>query len=193
MKKELIGQIFGRLIVIEDVYIKINGKNKLRRKCKCICGKEIITNTDKLISGHTKSCGCINRENGKILAKKMNKAWTKYSPIEASARRVHKGRYDDMSFNEFYDMSQLNCFYCNAAPNNNANWARNDKKASLTSKDNANFIYNGIDRIDSSLGHIKGNCVPACKFCNYSKSNMTLDEFKSFIKRLYIGLYGDIK
>ena len=31
-------------------------------KCKCKCGNEVIVNTSNLMSGHTRSCGCLQRE-----------------------------------------------------------------------------------------------------------------------------------
>jgi len=35
----------------------------------------------------------------------------------------------------------------------------------------------GIDRIDSNLGYIDGNCVGCCTMCNRMKSNHTTEEF----------------
>lgn len=38
---------------------------------------------------------------------------------------------------------------------------------------------NGLDRIDSSKGHTKENCVPCCKECNQAKMNYwTFEEMK---------------
>lgn len=31
-------------------------------KCQCDCGNEIIVRPDSLTSGHTKSCGCLQKE-----------------------------------------------------------------------------------------------------------------------------------
>ena len=55
----LIGQKFGRLFVIEDVDNNNQG-NFLR--CLCDCGNETIVRGSHLISGGTKSCGCLQRE-----------------------------------------------------------------------------------------------------------------------------------
>lgn len=53
------GQQFGLLTALEPTY----KNNKRYWRCKCACGNitEIIT-TD-LLSGHTKSCGCLQRYN----------------------------------------------------------------------------------------------------------------------------------
>lgn len=61
-KERLVGQRFGRLTVIE--YIGVSGNNSLL-KCKCDCGTEIDVRDCKLISGHTKSCGCLQREKAR--------------------------------------------------------------------------------------------------------------------------------
>lgn len=58
--QNLIGQKFGNLVVIERV-----GKNKqgnYKWSCKCNCGKETIAFGNNLKSGHTRSCGCFNKE-----------------------------------------------------------------------------------------------------------------------------------
>lgn len=58
--KNLIGQKFGRLIVIER--IGSTEQKKATWKCKCECGNEIIVPTGSLTSGNTTSCGCYNKE-----------------------------------------------------------------------------------------------------------------------------------
>lgn len=62
----LIGKRFGRLVVIKyagDDHIKLD--NNPRWVCKCDCGKEIITTSYRLNSGHTKSCGCLQSEKAR--------------------------------------------------------------------------------------------------------------------------------
>lgn len=57
--KNLIGQRFGKLVVIEKLP-DTNKFNKVLYKCKCSCGNETIVDSNSLVSGHTKSCGCLN-------------------------------------------------------------------------------------------------------------------------------------
>lgn len=56
--ENLTGQQFGRLTVIEKVIIN----NKTKWKCKCLCGNETIVSAEHLRSGHTQSCGCLQKE-----------------------------------------------------------------------------------------------------------------------------------
>lgn len=55
----LTGQTFGRLAVISR---KPSNNRNAKWLCLCTCGKYIITNGYALRSGHTQSCGCLNRE-----------------------------------------------------------------------------------------------------------------------------------
>lgn len=57
--KDLTGQKFGRLTVIERVENK--GKQTCW-KCQCECGNEVIVQGNNLKNGHTVSCGCFRRE-----------------------------------------------------------------------------------------------------------------------------------
>ena len=55
-RKDLTGNKYGRLTVIEDA-----GKNKHNQvmwKCRCDGGNTITVRADGLTTGHTKSCGC---------------------------------------------------------------------------------------------------------------------------------------
>lgn len=56
---DLTGKEFTYLIPFE--YIK-GGK----WKCKCKCGNEVIVDTRNLNSGHTKSCGCLQKEKASL-------------------------------------------------------------------------------------------------------------------------------
>lgn len=61
--KDLTGQRFGRLVVIEYA-----GRNRHRQslwRCKCDCGNELVTLGCSLIRGVTKSCGCYFKDNAK--------------------------------------------------------------------------------------------------------------------------------
>jgi len=57
---ELEGKRFGRLLVKSP----ISGSHTKKRQwvCLCDCGRRIITSCTNLVSGHTRSCGCLQRE-----------------------------------------------------------------------------------------------------------------------------------
>ena len=60
IKKDLIGQKFGRLKVIEKV--KIEGRKDAYWRCQCSCGNESTQNTYVLNKGLVVSCGCYNKD-----------------------------------------------------------------------------------------------------------------------------------
>lgn len=64
-KKNLTGQRFNRLVVIEEVPKKQNNTHTVW-KCQCDCGNIVEIPSDKLLSGNTQSCGCLMRENRKV-------------------------------------------------------------------------------------------------------------------------------
>lgn len=47
------------------------------------------------------------------------------------------------------------------------------------------FIYNGLDRIDSSKPHVLDNVYLCCKICNYSKRDMSYQDFINWINTVY--------
>ena len=187
MKKlNLVGQKYGRLTVIREVE-PVQGKSRSRKayECKCDCGTIKVIKMENLRDGSTKSCGCLNEEQRSARAYNMYSANIKYTPSETSARRVWRKNYNEMPFEDFYELSQRNCFYCGIEPNNLTNSPKEDKKSSQFAKDNGNFIYNGLDRKDNTQPHSKDNCVACCKWCNYSKRERTMEEFREWIVKLH--------
>jgi hypothetical protein len=58
--ESLVGKKFERLTVLEFVGVDNHGKSKW--KCRCDCGVEKIVRRNNLVSGSTKSCGCLRNE-----------------------------------------------------------------------------------------------------------------------------------
>lgn len=75
-KRDIVGQVFERLTVLEEIPGK-KGQPRMIR-CQCQCGKVILANKAKVMSGNTRSCGCyrsrkyqeliVGHKFGKLLA-----------------------------------------------------------------------------------------------------------------------------
>jgi hypothetical protein len=186
--KDLAGQRFGRLFVLEFAYIK---NHKAWWRCACDCGRETITAGVYLTgkNSRTRSCGCLMREANKkagktVGAENMRKYADSIRKPEGEASRNHlfylygykaskRGMKFELSMDEFSFLTKGNCYYCGIEPNQ-------VKK----SKNSTVYIYNGIDRIDNSKGYTMENCVSCCKQCNTSKNILDQREFYSWIVRV---------
>lgn len=80
---DLTGKVFGKLTVIEQTGWK-NGTCYCR--CHCECGNETTVRYAYLITGHTKSCGCLQKEAYKNNLKLVD--GTSVSLLEANRRRT---------------------------------------------------------------------------------------------------------
>jgi hypothetical protein len=186
--KDLSGEKFGYLVVLERVEVdevKSHDGKYIFWLCKCICGASKIIRGDSLRNNVTSSCGCLHPRKPHT---------DPATPRISSAKNIYRNVYHDgnLTFDEFYQLSQQNCHYCGAKPTNKFNLfkrGKNQRNSSQFSKDHGDFIYNGLDRIDSSLPHDKNNVVTCCYPCNWSKSNRTVQEFESWIMRAAINLY----
>ena len=58
--KNLEGQVFGRLTVLE--LKEVTEDSHCFYICRCICGKFTRVRESRLVNGNTKSCGCLRRE-----------------------------------------------------------------------------------------------------------------------------------
>jgi 5-methylcytosine-specific restriction endonuclease McrA len=108
----------------------------------------------------------------------------KSSFYKSSVNSIFNGykKDTDLSMEEFHYLSQMNCFYCDKEPSNRQ--VNKSKKSSELARQESEYLYNGIDRIDSSKGHTRDNVVPCCKYCNWAKGKISLNEFYEWIKRI---------
>jgi hypothetical protein len=58
--KDYIGKVFGRLKVLSVHSVR---NKRSYYECACNCGKTIVTRSDALKAGRTKSCGCLKKES----------------------------------------------------------------------------------------------------------------------------------
>lgn len=174
----LTGQKFNRATALKPIY----GRKRLGWECICDCGKIFTVDTGyKLTSGHTKSCGCLHSET----TAQRNIDNRQFHPSIATAKWIYYVSYSDgdLTFEQFYELSQKNCFYCLVKPSHRlkpySKWKSNYHN------ENCEFIYNGLDRINNDEPHNFDNVVQSCKYCNYAKRNLPLDKFYSWIENLY--------
>lgn len=59
-KKDITGKKFGRLTALSEVQASVNGK--IKWVCVCECGKRKEIFKTNIISGKSKSCGCLQKE-----------------------------------------------------------------------------------------------------------------------------------
>lgn len=63
--KDLTGQRFGCLFVLKQYDGEYDKKRGIKWVCRCDCGNEFVTLSGRLVSGQTKSCGCMYSSKGK--------------------------------------------------------------------------------------------------------------------------------
>lgn len=174
------GKTYGRWEVIKFDHWRTEplGKRVPYWLCKCNCGTERAVNIRNLHKGKSVSCGCYNREVVTHGSHHFRK------PVGESSKRQlfcayrtgakNRNLLFEITFEEFGDLTSSDCHYCGIPP----------KQINKIKKLNGNYIYNGIDRADSSKGYVKDNCVPCCKLCNYAKRDVPLEDFLTWINRV---------
>lgn len=160
--KNLTGQVYGRLTVIERASDVIVGRP--RWLCRCSCGNETIVSSLNLYSGNTKSCGCFRTEASKTRERKKGHPTLGVVLSYYKRNATLRGLKWNLTVEQFDELVTSNCHYCGAEPT-----ARHLHNATRT--------YNGIDRVDNSLDYTPQNVVPCCTQCNRAKGTLTAQEF----------------
>ena len=84
---DISGRRFGKLVVVERAGSNANGRALWN--CLCDCGKSVVVKGNALLSGNTRSCGCLNRPD--IAGKRFGRL---------TAIRIDAGKSD--SHNKFW-------------------------------------------------------------------------------------------
>lgn len=186
---DLSGQVYGRLTVISRVpapaHIKTSSSRVAWWLCRCACGNDKITATNRLSSGATRSCGCLLRESG--IAKQKELAVMArgepgvaglgilYGSYKRSAKR--RGIVWDLSMEDFQRITSGNCLYCGTEPSLVS-------VVRTVNQEHSAYFYNGIDRVDSDGVYAPLNCVSCCSICNRAKLTSTIEEWDEWILRI---------
>lgn len=76
---------------------------------------------------------------------------------------------------EFETLISDVCYYCGKEPN---------QRFLVHQQTNGAFVYNGIDRVDNTVGYRMDNCVSCCGTCNWWKGTMTQCGFYNQVARI---------
>jgi hypothetical protein len=114
--------------------------------------------------------------------------WKKHDYSLSAKKRIfshYKRLGFEGSLDQFEKLVTSNCFYCNCEPNVISGSNRTTKHGV------ACFRHLGLDRIDNIKGYSLLNVVPCCLRCNNAKWIYGYDDFKNWIKKVYINLNSD--
>ena len=146
------------------------------------CGKETIQRSDEYNRKGNLCKNCKIKNNSAIELKTKDLELVAASNLLSKIQRryLKKGLTSNLTPQELLDLVKRNCHYCNAKPSNLMQY----KQVHFS----YNFIYNGLDRVDSSKGYIRGNVLPCCKKCNIAKSDLSYNDFLQHIEKIYKNL-----
>jgi hypothetical protein len=148
--QDLTGKKFGKLIVIKQAekHVQPSGTSYTRWLCKCECGNEVTVRTSDLTRGHTKSCGCLQKEKVTTHGLKKTRLYVIWRDIKARCFNPNDRGFKNYGakgiimcvewrsdFKAFYDWSMANGY-----------------------DENAPRGVCTIDRIDNSKGYCPENC-----------------------------------
>lgn len=61
VEDRFVGKVYGKLLIIKK-FRKCKCSGTKHYICKCMCGKYVLKNRSDILSGHTRSCGCLRKE-----------------------------------------------------------------------------------------------------------------------------------
>jgi len=163
------GNVYGMLTVLEYAgsLKELKGSDGgAAWLCRCECGAEVIAKGAKLRAKLTTRCGNHTKKPkgvGSFNAIYRVMSW----------RAKSKNIKWELTKDFLKEITKLPCNYCGMEPSNIGSGSAN-----------GNYIYSGVDRVDSSLGYTVDNVVPCCSTCNKAKMQMSVVEFFEWIQRV---------
>ena len=170
---DMTGKRCGRLLIVERAGKTLYGGLALWI-CQCDCGKEIVTRGSALRRGTVTSCGCYRLEQHfkkHTVYGEAHTSWL-YSKYRSDAKR--KRVIFELSLEQFRLLISEPCFCC----------GRRNTNKMQHSHIEGSFTYNGIDRIDNTLGYIPGNVRTSCWTCNRMKRDLSEEEYVAWLQAI---------
>jgi hypothetical protein len=145
--------------------VKRNGIDRMNNSMgyilsNCVSCCEICNYMKQSLDPHTfvERCGQISLVYGGV--GNITEYWVDVnfmSFTKYKGRGIREGKSFELTEEEYEYLRQQTCVYCRRP----------------TTKTH----HNGIDRIDSSIGYIRDNCLTCCSGCNIAKGKNTPEEF----------------
>lgn len=172
--KDLTGEIFGRLLVIEEAGFKQYSLPKQIVRywlCECSCGKTTRVSAGSLRSGQTRSCGCIRKEQAarNRPTPRNNKGLSKtneYAMWSAAKERATK-------FGREFTIEVADVVIPEVCPVLGIPLFKGKGKQSGNSP--------SLDRIDSTLGYTKDNICVISHRANAYKQDATVEILQALL------------
>lgn len=168
-KTDLIGQRFGRLLVVE--FMGVDSAGNCKWKCLCDCGNEKIILALSLKNGNTQSCGCMHKEQHIIRMTKHGHNKKGYMSRTYKSWKSAKERCYNKNHNSYVNYGGRGIKICER-------WMDLDSGFE-------NFLEDmgirpdkmTLDRVDNNGDYCKDNCMwSTCKSqSNNMRSNVILE------------------
>ncbi len=168
---DISGKQIGSLLILGRAIKPDSMKHGLCWHCRCLdCGREFVSSTRMINSKGSCICKSVARrfKRKNEFSPAMNSVIWQY---RRSAQK--RGLPFDLTPTDAYRIFHSPCHYCGRVP------------SQVRRTENHEFWYNGIDRVDSSVGYVRGNVVPCCKICNLRKGKLSASEFRDWVTSVY--------
>jgi len=175
--KNLVGERFGKLIVVDKFIKAMKNRNEYYAICKCDCGKEKTILVCNLLKGKTTSCGCRRDQ---------------YEKITGSNSKCFKG-YEEIS-------GLMIAHIKNGAKNRDLEFAidpeyiwklflAQDRRCALSGREigfnkRCGGITASLDRINNSKGYVVGNVQWVHKDLNRMRNYFGVEYFIETCKQV---------
>lgn len=171
---DLIGRRFGKLTAIRMTgTVRRGALAQAQWLCRCDCGNEVTAIRNHLIGEKgVRSCGC-SRFGPKTGYGLGDAAVTEVMRWYRGSAR-NRGLSWGLTRDDFKRLTSLDCHYCGTAP----------ALIHRVSPTSGEYVYNGLDRVDNTIGYTPANVVPCCQMCNFAKRDIPYDDFLGWIARL---------
>ena len=171
-RKDHAGEKHGLLTVLSR-HTGLHESGPTKWLCKCDCGNEFVVSQSALLTGNTRSCGCLKYKN--VYRKPPGEAAFNglYTRMRIAADRREKEW--NLSKDQVRELTKQHCHYCGKPP----------EQVCSRKNTNGDYVYNGIDRVNNNRGYVIDNVVACCGTCNRAKMAMGYTEFKEWVTKVY--------
>lgn len=189
-RKDISGQVINKWRILN--YSHTKGKIAYY-DCICLgCGKDFKVDGRNIRSERSKSCVKCANKSRKRGAYKNTKHSTEEMPWKYLMNNTKKSAKKrniefNLDFEYFKTLVTSKCTYCGIEPNRKSNPLKH-QSLSEERVEKGEIIHHGVDRINSSLGYVRSNTTSCCTTCNKAKLTMSVEEFKTWVKRIYANI-----